>query len=295
MPTPFDDLVALVAQLRGPNGCPWDRKQTHETLKPYLVEEAYEVLEALDKGDSRQLREELGDLLLQVLLHSELEEEQHRFSMNDVITALHEKLIRRHPHVFGALQKSETSLNANQVVNQWEKIKQSERSTDGRDDSILEGVPPSLPALLRAYQLQKRASRVGFDWEKPEHVLDKLNEELQELREATDHHRTLMAGSPSDQGTSLALEAIEQEFGDVLFTIANLSRYLHINPEEALRKTCNRFEGRFKHMEQLASKSGKGLQELTSTEWESYWSMAKQQEQASLSQDRSSWERNENV
>ena len=295
MPTPFDDLVALVARLRGPNGCSWDKKQTHETLKPYLVEEAYEVLEALDRGDPRQLREELGDLLLQILLHSEIEAEQHRFAMEDVITALHEKLIRRHPHVFGSAHETDPSFDANQVVNQWEKIKQSERSTHGRDDSILEGVPSSLPALLRAYQLQKRASRVGFDWDKPEHVLDKLDEELQELCEATHQHQAVKAAEPSERETSMALEAIEQEFGDVLFTIANLSRYLHINPEEALRKTCHRFEGRFQHMEQQAKKSGKVLQELTSTEWESYWAVAKQQEQPPLAQDHSSWERDENL
>jgi nucleoside triphosphate diphosphatase len=282
MPSSFDKLVALVARLRAPDGCPWDKKQTHETLKPYLIEEAYEVLEALDKKDPRQLREELGDLLLQILLHSEIEAEQDHFRIIDVIETLHEKLIRRHPHVFDRPHETEPSMNANQVVNQWEKIKQSERSTHGREDSILEGVPASLPGLLRAYQLQKRASRVGFDWEKPEHVLDKLDEELQELREASTQYQTLKASATSEQDTVLALEAIEHEFGDVLFTIANLSRYLHINPEEALRKSCNRFEERFKNMEHQALASGKALQELTPAEWESYWDAAKKHERVTL-------------
>ena len=274
----FDDLVALVARLRAPDGCPWDRKQTHDSLKPYLIEESYEVLEALDRNDPRQLREELGDLLLQVVLHTELESEQNHFTMQDVITTLNEKLVRRHPHVF--TKETGPSLNADQVITQWEKIKQSERSEQGQEESILEGVPASLPALLRAYQVQKRASRVGFDWEQPEQVVEKLDEELQELREATIHHQSRAASSSHGQDVLIAWKAIEQEFGDVLFTIANLARFLKINPEEALRKSCNRFVTRFATMEQQAADVGKGLQQLSPAEWETFWEVAKKHERS---------------
>ncbi len=276
----FDNLVALVAQLRAPDGCPWDRKQTHDSLKPYLIEESYEVLEALDRNDPRQLREELGDLLLQVLLHTELEAEQDHFTMQEVITTLTDKLVRRHPHVFNTTKETEPSLNADQVINQWEKIKQSERSEQGQEESILEGVPASLPALLRAYQVQKRASRVGFDWDQPEQVVEKLDEELQELREATSHHQSMESSSSRGKEIFSAWEAIEQEFGDVLFTIANLARFLKINPEEALRKSCNRFVTRFAMMEQQAAEAGKGLQQLTPSEWETFWEVAKKHERS---------------
>jgi tetrapyrrole methylase family protein/MazG family protein len=279
----FDDLVALVARLRAPDGCPWDRKQTHDSLKPYLIEESYEVLEALDRNDPRQLREELGDLLLQVLLHTELEAEQDHFTMQDVITTLHEKLVRRHPHVFNTTKETEPSLNADQVINQWEKIKQSERSEQGQEESILKGVPASLPALLRAYQVQKRASRVGFDWEQPEQVVEKLDEELQELREAASHHQSKKNSSAQTQDAFIAWEAIEQEFGDVLFTVANLARFLKVNPEEALRKSCNRFVARFATMEQQAVEAGKGLQQLTTAEWETFWEVAKKHERSTPS------------
>jgi len=284
MSQPFDELETIVAKLRAPDGCPWDQKQTHDSLKPYLIEESYEVLEALDRNDPHQLREELGDLLLQVLLHSEIEKELDHFTMQDVIEALSKKLVRRHPHVFGSANETKHSLNADQVVNQWEKIKQAERSSQGQQDSILEGVPASLPGLLRAYQVQKRVARVGFDWEKPEHVIDKLDEELQELREASSRHQSNQASS-SLENNDVSLVAsqrdIEQEFGDVLFTIANLARHLNINPEEALRKSCNKFVTRFGSMEQEAAEAGKGLQQLTPAEWDILWDVAKTHERAS--------------
>jgi len=279
----FDNLVALVARLRAPDGCPWDRKQTHDSLKPYLIEESYEVLEALDRNDPRQLREELGDLLLQVLLHTELEAEQDHFTMQEVIRTLTDKLIRRHPHVFNTTKETKPSLNADQVINQWENIKQSERSEKGQEKSILEGVPVSLPALLRAYQVQKRASRVGFDWEQPEQVVEKLDEELQELREAARHHQSKESSSAQAQDAFISWEAIEQEFGDVLFTVANLARFLKVNPEEALRKSCNRFVARFATMEQQAVEAGKGLQQLTTEEWETFWEVAKKHERSTPS------------
>ena len=178
----FRDLVDVVAKLRSPEGCPWDIKQTHESLKPFLLEEAYEVLEALDTHNPQHLREELGDLLLQILLHAHIESEKQAFTINDVITDLTHKLIRRHPHVFSAASDEAPKLDSEQVVTQWEAIKQAERSTES--DSILAGIPASLPSLLRAHQIQKRAARVGFDWETPEQVFEKLDEELEELQAA---------------------------------------------------------------------------------------------------------------
>lgn len=271
----FTELVSLIAKLRGPNGCPWDRKQTHDSLKPFLVEETYEVLEALDHHPPPQLCEELGDLLLQILLHAEIEAEQHHFTITDVLLVLKEKLIRRHPHVFNQTSENSPTLNAEKVGHQWEHIKQRERTEAGKPESVLEGVPLSLPALLRAYQLQKRAARVGFDWTKPEEVLEKLDEELEELRTATVSHQAEFT-SPSKELRQK--EAIEHEFGDVLFTIANLSRFLEVNPEEALRKACNRFVSRFTSMEDQAASLGKTLAELTPAEWEELWNTAKQQE-----------------
>ena len=275
----FDDLVSIVTRLRAPNGCPWDRKQTHESLKPYLVEEAYEVLEALDRNDTNQLRQELGDLFLQILLHAEIENELQNFSIEEVISTLSQKLMRRHPHVFGSEQETEQNIDAEKVLNQWEHIKQAERSSEEKANSMLDGIPPSLPALLRAYQIQKRTSRVGFDWNKPEQVIDKLDEEIQELREATNYHETEKPISSQVQRNA-SLHAMENEFGDVLFTIANLARFLNINPEEALRKSCNRFVQRFSLMEKQAAQTGKSLQELTTKEWDTFWENAKAQEQA---------------
>jgi tetrapyrrole methylase family protein/MazG family protein len=284
----FDELVALVTRLRSPDGCPWDKKQTHDSLKPYLVEESYEVLDALDRNNPQELREELGDLFLQVLLHAELEAEEEHFTIHDVITSLHDKLVRRHPHVFGRAEETKPSLDSEQVINQWEQIKQTERIDQGHDDSILKGVPACLPALLRSYQVQKRASRVGFDWKQPEQVVEKLDEELQELREATLCYHAIPDSTSNEQDGHAVQEAIENEFGDVLFTVANLARYLKVNPEEALRKSCNRFVSRFTFMEQQAKKTGQPLQQLTDTEWETLWAAAKQQEQTTTQRPSSS-------
>ena len=268
----FRDLVEVVARLRSPEGCPWDVEQTHESLKPFLLEEAYEVLEALDARDLRHLREELGDLLLQILLHAQIESEEQTFNIEDVITDLTRKLIRRHPHVFTTESDEAPKLDAGQVVNQWEAIKQAERSTEV--DSILAGIPVSLPSLLRAHQIQKRAARVGFDWETPEQVFEKLDEELEELRTAVSR---LPASQPSTQEPETN-GAVEHELGDVLFTIVNVARFLRINPEEALRKANNRFTARFRHMECHGTQEGKTLQEMTAMEWDTLWEAAKRQE-----------------
>ena len=268
----FHDLVGVVARLRAPEGCPWDIKQTHESLKPFLLEEAYEVLEALDTRDPRHLREELGDLLLQILLHAHIESEKQTFNIEDVITDLTNKLIRRHPHVFAAASDEAPKLDPEQVVNQWEAIKRAERATES--DSILAGIPASLPSLLRAHQIQKRAARVGFDWETPEQVLKKLDEELEELQAAA-------SGLPDSEPSVREPEtnaAVEHELGDVLFTIVNVARFLRINPEEALRKANNRFTARFRYMERQGAQENKPLKEMTASEWDRLWEAAKKQE-----------------
>ena len=273
----FNDLVTVVARLRSPQGCPWDVKQTHESLKPYLLEETYEVLDALDHNDPRHLREELGDLLLQILLHAHIEDEQHNFDVEDVIKDLTQKLIRRHPHVFTAEFRKSPRLNSDQVLSQWETIKQAERSANQGRDSILEGIPASLPALLKAYQMQKRASRVGFDWETPEHVVEKLNEELEELKvETTRAHQAPEPDAAAPGSETQA--AVEREFGDVLFTMVNAARFLSINPEEALRKANTRFQSRFQSMEQQAAQERRPLQGMSAMEWDALWNAAKKQE-----------------
>jgi tetrapyrrole methylase family protein/MazG family protein len=266
----FDDLVQLMARLRAPDGCPWDRKQTHESLKPYLVEEAYEVLEAIDHTDTARLREELGDVLLQVLFHAQIGSEHDAFSVDDIIGSLAEKLIRRHPHVFGTPEQQQEALDANDVKIRWEQIKRNEREQKGEDSSALEGVPKTLPALLRAYQVQVRASRVGFDWPDLVPVLGKLEEELQEFRDAM---AACTAAAPA--ALPSAKEHLESELGDVLFTMVNISRFLKINPEEALRQTINRFIDRFQSIETQAAASGRSMSEMTLREMDDLWEEAK--------------------
>lgn len=266
----FDELVQLMARLRAPDGCPWDRKQTHESLKPYLVEEAYELLEAIDHTDITRLREELGDVLLQVLFHAQIGTEKETFSIEDVIHALSQKLVRRHPHVFGTADQHQEDLNAEDVKVRWEQIKRNEREEKGQGSSALEGVPKTLPALLRAYQVQARAARVGFDWSDLTPVLGKLEEELQEFRDA------MVASTVATPSTSnQAKEHLESELGDVLFTMVNIARFLKINPEEALRTTINRFIDRFQYIETQAAANGRALHDMTLEEMDSLWEQAK--------------------
>lgn len=272
----FTKLVDLMAALRAQDGCPWDRKQTHESLKPYLLEEAYEVLETIDQRDEQKLREELGDVLLQVLFHSQIAAETGSFTVEDVIETLAAKLIRRHPHVFDNGDQSRNASTSAQVLSQWEEIKRAEREAAGTKQSALDGVPKILPALLRAYQIQARAARVGFDWPQSEagleQVLAKVTEEIGELREALASQRTRMESEPNRTHPN---EEIENELGDLLFSLVNLARFLKANPEDGLRRATNRFIDRFHLVEAQAAEKGRSLRDMTLAEMDQLWDEAK--------------------
>jgi len=248
----FAGFVELMARLRAPDGCPWDRKQTAESLKPYVIEEAYEVVGAIEQGDQREICEELGDLLLQVVFQARVAEEAGHFAIADVVRAIHEKLVRRHPHVFG----DATAADADEVVTNWERIKQAEKA--GR--SVVEGVDPRLPALQRAWRMQKKVSKVGFDWERPEGALEKLHEELEEFRVARETETP---------------ERAEEEMGDALFALANVARLAGINPEEALKKSSAKFERRFRAVEAGLRAGGIDPAQATLEQMEALWQAAK--------------------
>ena len=248
----FASFVELMARLRAPDGCPWDRKQTAESLKPYVIEEAYEVVGAIEQGDQREICEELGDLLLQVVFQARVAEEAGHFAIADVVRAIHEKLVRRHPHVFG----DATAADADEVVTNWERIKQAEKA--GR--SVVEGVDPRLPALQRAWRMQKKVSKVGFDWERPEGALAKLHEELEEFRVARETETP---------------ERAEEEMGDALFALANVARLAGINPEEALKKSSAKFERRFRAVEAGLRAGGVDPAQATLEQMEALWQAAK--------------------
>jgi MazG family protein len=289
----FAELAALMARLRAPGGCPWDREQTHSTLRTYLIEEAYEVLDALDSADDSKFAGELGDLLLQVLFHAQIAAEERRFSINDVIREIHDKMVRRHPHVFGNV-KAKTSA---QVLRNWELLKKQERASksatsfvgaglarpsssdsssltsspsltsstsNAGHDSILDGVPSTIPALLRAFQLTRKAARIGFDWDNVEGIFDKLREESTELREV------LRKKEPAAR--------IESELGDILFVAVNLSRFLNVDPEIALHNASAKFTRRFREMERIARHQGTTLSEIPRPQLESLWDQSKQRE-----------------
>ena len=283
MSSRFDEVVALIARLRGDGGCPWDRKQTRESLKPYLLEEAYEVLETIDAQDDYKLKEELGDVLLQILFHAEIGRERKTFTIEDVLQTLSEKLIRRHPHVFNETtvigpEGGPPAMTAAEVVHRWEQIKRQEKAEESGNSqagSVLDGVPKVLPALLRAYQRQIRAARHGFDWPEGEagyrQILEKIQEELQEV----DAARLESLREPNDR----SIRRLEAEVGDVLFAVVNLARHLKLNPEEALRTTANRFADRFTRMETAANEQGRRLSDMTLKEQDVLWEQAKADEQ----------------
>ncbi|HVB99155.1 MAG TPA: nucleoside triphosphate pyrophosphohydrolase [Candidatus Dormibacteraeota bacterium] len=270
----FEKLVEVQARLRAPGGCPWDREQTHQSLRPYLIEEAYEVLEALDGGSDERFASELGDLLLQVLFHSQLAREEGRFDIGDVVDAIREKLIRRHPHVFGNVRVR----NSAEVLKRWEELKAEERRQEGRpesdgEDSVLGNVPRNLPALSEAFQLTRRASNVGFDWKRLEGVLDKLEEETRELRGAV--RRARRTGAKISRRRRMAHAHVEEEAGDLLFIAANVARFLRLDPEIALKKANRKFQRRFQWMEKEARGRGEPLAKLSSAELEHLWNRAK--------------------
>jgi nucleoside triphosphate diphosphatase len=267
----FEKLVAVQARLRAPSGCPWDREQTHQSLRTYLIEEAYEVVEALESGNDAKFAEEMGDLLLQIVFHSQIAREEGRFTVAEVIREIHDKMIRRHPHVFGKTRAKDSA----EVLRNWEQIKAEERrSSNKRNDSksdksaakegsLLDGVSRALPATLEGFQLTRKASRIGFDWENAHGVFEKMEEETGELKKAL---------GKQDQ------PRMEEELGDLLFAAVNLSRFLKTDPEIALKKANAKFSRRFREMERLARKNGREFKDLPREEMEALWEAAKKAE-----------------
>ena len=247
-------MIKIMSALRGEKGCPWDREQTMESLKPFIVEEAYEVLEAIDEKNPEAVKEELGDLLFQIVFQCQIAKEKGEFEMSDVIEKIGRKMIARHPHVFGDADYRTSA----EVLVHWE----AQKKLEGKQrESLLEGVPKTLPSLLRAHRLQDRASRVGFDWDKIDDVMKKLDEEIGEFREAMEKKQE---------------DAIEEELGDVLFMLVNISRFIGVNPEDALRKTISKFISRFRYIEMAAADSGRKLADMTLAEMDALWDEAKE-------------------
>ena len=277
----FERLVQLVARLRAPDGCPWDREQTLDTLRPFVLEETYEVLEAIERGDLDALRGEIGDLIFEGVLLAQLCHEAGRFSVADSLTSIADKLVRRHPHVFGEAEKARS---AGEVLGRWEEAKARERSQAGETAgprTILGGVPKTLPALLRAHEMSTRAAAVGFDWERTTDVLAKIDEEVAELREAVEARRPApdpaMPAPGPDLPTGVA-SRIEEEMGDLLFAIANLSRKLGIEPESALRRADDKFARRFTKLERRFTDRGESLQGAGLARMEEEWGRIKEGE-----------------
>lgn len=256
-------LIDIMAVLRGETGCPWDREQTHQSLKPYVVEETYEVLEAIDSGKPDKLQEELGDLLLQVVFHAQIASENGQFTMDDIIDTICEKLIRRHPHVFGET----TVSNVAGVIDNWERIKKTELKEERK--SALDGVPKDLPALQKAEKIQSKAARVGFDWGNLEGPLAKSKEEFAEFEEVLVNCAEIPKKGTDDW------DRLEDEFGDILFSLVNVGRFLEINSEQALRRTIDKFAQRFHYMEKEAANAGRKLQDMSLEEMDKLWEKAK--------------------
>jgi MazG family protein len=248
----FERLIGIMARLRAPGGCPWDREQTFDSIKPYLLQESYEVMDAIDRRDWKELSSELGDLMLQAVFFSQMAAEEGHFTIQDALRAINEKLIRRHPHVFG----DENASTAGEVLKRWDEIKASEKK-DAKPQGLLDAVPRALPALVEAEQISTRAANKGFDWRNAEEVLAKLDEERAELA-----------------ASETQLER-EGELGDMLFTLVNLARFLKVDPEQALRRTNAKFRARFAHVEQGVTSSGKSWKETTIEEMEAFWQAAK--------------------
>ena len=290
----FQRAVSIMARLRAPGGCPWDREQTFDSIKPYTLEETYEVLEAIDNRDWEELSGELGDLLLQVLFYAQMAKEQGTFSIDEVLDRLSNKLVERHPHVFGEV-KAETSSD---VLRNWEALKAEEKKkrleagggkaaqNAENPQSVLAGVSTAIPALLEAYKLSSRAAHVGFDWPNVNGLFEKLHEETEELREQLKEfpepgprpHAMGVAGSGRPQIPEELRDRLEDEVGDLFFVLVNIARYLSLDPESALRKTNRKFKQRFQWMEEQLRASRRGPQQASLEELESLWQQAKQQE-----------------
>lgn len=274
----FDALVEIMARLRGKEGCPWDREQTYETIKNFLIEEVYEVVETIEDKNYDALCEELGDVLLQIVFLSQIAREENRFTIEDVIESIRMKMIRRHPHVFGEIKVTDSG----EVLRNWEQMKQAERlekraeTTGGNTRvSILDGVTRRIPAVLEASQLSQRAARIGFDWARAEDVLDKLHEEVKELQKAVNDTSEPQVGTWKDEERN---SMVENEIGDILFVAVNLARHFKIDPESALRKTNQKFRNRFRYVEDMLAKSNKNFEQTNLEEMEEYWQEAKRRE-----------------
>src|ERR1700689_2310403 len=255
----FQQLVEIMQRLRGPDGCPWDREQTFDTIKPFTLEETYEVIDAIDRRDYPGLAEELGDFMLQAVFYAQMAAEEDLFAIGDALDAINAKLIRRHPHVFG----EQSAENAGEVLRIWGAVKAAEKKDRGAaKDGLLAGVPRALPALVEAQQIASRAAGAGFDWENPEQVIEQLCEELAELDEARQQAQP---------------DRLQDEIGDLFFVIVNLARFLKVDPEQALRRTNAKFRRRFAHVEEGVAASGKTLREATMEQMESLWQDAKRQ------------------
>ncbi|WP_163145144.1 nucleoside triphosphate pyrophosphohydrolase [Bacillus sp. 22-7] len=249
----FSKLRSIIAELRGPNGCPWDKKQTHESLKKYLIEEAYELIEAIDNEDTEHMTEELGDVLLQVMLHAQIGEDEGYFAIDDVIEGLSEKMVRRHPHVFGDAQAE----NEEDVLKNWQSIKQEEKGDN--QESMMDSVPKSFPNLMRAAEIQKKAAKAGFDWKEVEPAWEKVKEEIAEFEKEAADFSTEM----------------EPEFGDILFALVNIARFYKIDAEDAVRKTNEKFIRRFKYVEERVMMSGRKFEDFTLEQLDEFWNEAK--------------------
>lgn len=251
--TSFESFAEIVAHLRAPDGCPWDKEQTHQTLRKHLLEESYEALSAIDAGDVQGMREEFGDLLLQIILNAQIASEAKDFNMTEVVKHIYDKIVRRHPHVFGDLKLD----SVDGVLQNWEKLKEKERSGKKEEKGILDGVPAALPALNQAQEYQERAARIGFDWHQIEDVLDKVREEIEEIKTAENPQQ------------------VKEELGDLFFVLVNLARWRDVDAESALRETNLKFKRRFAYVEKRAQEGGRNLSDMTLEEMDAFWNEAK--------------------
>jgi tetrapyrrole methylase family protein / MazG family protein len=278
MPASFRDLVALMSRLRSPEGCPWDREQTYATLAPMLLEEAYEAFEAVEEareGRPEHLREELGDLLFQIVFYAQVASERGEFTIDDVTEHIHSKMVRRHPHVFGDVKVRDNE----ELLRNWEALKAEEKREAGvpsGEGSLLEGVSRKAPALMEAHQLATKAARVGFDWQNVEDIFDKVSEEIEELREAIRAQREAgTGGESSGTGGEAEFARVREEVGDLLFAVTNIARHLSVEPEAALKLANRKFRRRFRHIEERLRARGRDINEATLEEMEQLWQEAK--------------------